>query len=832
MAARGRLMQATPGGAMLAVFRPEAETKALLDERLCLAAVNSTSLCVVSGPAGAVDELEQRLAADGIGHRRLHTSHAFHSALVEGAVEPFTAEVRKIRLHAPQTPFTSNVSGTWISDEQATDPEYWAAHLRSAVRFADDLSTLLADPDLLLLEVGPGQTLSTFARQHHSWTPEHVAAGTLHQPREQLADRQVLLNGLGAMWAAGADVNWEAHHAVGHRARVRLPSYRFQRQRYWVEPGPVGASAADPVDWTYCPSWRRLTPSAVQPSTPAGPWLVLGADQPFGHALSQCLQAAGSAVVRVSAGAGFAREGERVFTVDPANREDYQSLFAALDADEVQPERVLHLWSLANEPGPALDPARLEQAQTGGFYSLLALAQALSERPGHPPTALDVLTRGVFSVTGEEQLQPENATVLGPCTVIPQEIPGVACRVLDLTSATPDTPLGPFLEGLRSSVADPVLAWRGHHWWARTYDTVHLDPAEPGGGRLRDEGVYLITGGMGGIGLAIAEHLARSVRTPVIGLLGRSAFPAEEAWEQWLATHDTDDATSVRIQRLRALQGLGARPVVLCADVTDLEETSRVVDELRARFGALAGVVHAAGVPAQGLLASTSRAAADAVLAAKTRGTLVLDAVCARDPLDFFVLFSSRTAILGGPGQADYSAANAFLDAFAASKATDGSAPVTAVAWDTWRDTGMSTALPALPGDGEDFGHPLLQRRLQKTEAAEVFRTTLRTSDSWIVDEHRMLGHGLVPGTTYLEMVRAAVAPEAAGNEIEFRDVLFTLPVIVPDGQTRDLYTTLERKDGNLSFRIQSRAPGLGRGLAGACHWFRAAPRACGAFAS
>jgi len=246
VAARGRLMQATPTGAMLAVFRTEKETTALLDDRLCLAVVNATSLCVVGGPGAAVDDLERRLVATGVGHRRLHTSHAFHSPLVAGAVRPFVEEVRQVRLHAPQIPFVSNVTGTWIEDGQATDPEYWGTHLRSTVRFADDLATLLADPDLLLLEVGPGHSLSTFARQNRSWTPERVAAVTLRQPAEHRPDRPVLLEGLGAIWAAGADVDWDAYYNA-ERSRVRLPSYPFQRQRYWVEPGPVADQAGGPV---------------------------------------------------------------------------------------------------------------------------------------------------------------------------------------------------------------------------------------------------------------------------------------------------------------------------------------------------------------------------------------------------------------------------------------------------------------------------------------------------------------------------------------------------------------------------------------------------------
>lgn len=593
--------------------------------------------------------------------------------------------IRRRSRFAPTAP-------TWLENGQATDPEYWGAHLRSTVRFADNLGTLLADPDLILLEVGPGDSLTTFARRHHLWIEDRAAAGTLRRPGEKRADRQALLEGLDAIWAAGATLDWTGLCEADRRRRVRLPSYPFQRRRYWVEPdrpetsGPASPPASSS---TYRPSWRRLQP--VRPRAEAGPWLVLGADLPEGRALAESLPS----VVRVQAGTGFAQDGPDAFTVDPADRDDYRRLLDAL-GDRL-PARVVHLWSLAGEPGTDLD-----RADAVGFHSLLAFAQAPAGRAEHPVLTSEVLTRGVFSVTGDECLQPENATVIGPCTVVPQEVPGVTCRLLDVTG----TGVESLADAVRSAPDEPVLARRGSHWWARSFDAVDLDPG-PATGRLRDHGVYLITGGLGGIGMALAEHLARSVRAPAIGLLGRTPVPPGETWPLWLAEHDADDATSIRIRRIEELRRLGARVVVLHADVTDLAQTSRAVDELRARFGALSGVVHAAGLPASGLLAGKSRADTDAVLAAKTRGTLVLDSVCDRDPLDFFLLCSSRTAILGGPGQLDYCAANAFLDTFAAGR--DG---VTAVAWDTWRDTGMA----ADPAGGVDVGHPLLQRRLRATQ--------------------------------------------------------------------------------------------------------------------
>lgn len=258
---------------------------------------------------------------------------------------------------------------------------------------------------------------------------------------------------------------------------------------------------------------------------------------------------------------------------------------------------------------------------------------------------------------------------------------------------------------------------------------------------------------------------------------------------------------SMRLTRLRER---GARIALLRADVTDERELGAALTALRTRFGPLNGVVHAAGAPSTGMLARRTRPDADAVLAAKTVGTLLLDRLCADDPLDFLLLCSSVSAVLGGPGQSDYGAANAFLDAFAQWRHRQGR-PVTALGWGTWEGVGMAAGLTGrAAAAGPETGHPLL-RPVRAEGTTVVHETVLSTADSWIVDDHRLMGHGLVPGTAYLELVRAALAGQAGDREIELHDVLFMTPVIVPDGQHRTVFTTIEERDGRPHFTVRSR---------------------------
>lgn len=234
VAARGDLLQRLPRGAMLAVSLTPAEAGPLLSEEVSLAAVNSPSLCVLSGTIEAIDGLEQRLASDGVICRRLHTSHAFHSAMMEPAIEEFTELVSSVELHAPQIPYLSNSTGTWITEAHALDPSYWARHLREAVQFSGGVAELLDDPAIVLLEVGPGQTLSTLAAQQPGF--DRVALSSLRPPKGEHSEIEFLLKTVGGLWRAGVDVDWSGFYSGQNRRRVPLPSYPFERRRYWIDP--------------------------------------------------------------------------------------------------------------------------------------------------------------------------------------------------------------------------------------------------------------------------------------------------------------------------------------------------------------------------------------------------------------------------------------------------------------------------------------------------------------------------------------------------------------------------------------------------------------------
>ena len=280
---------------------------------------------------------------------------------------------------------------------------------------------------------------------------------------------------------------------------------------------------------------------------------------------------------------------------------------------------------------------------------------------------IDVVSNGAYEVTGEEGLSPAKATLLGPCRVTPQEYPQIACRNIDIVlpaGGVDEALFGQVWGELHAQPDQHTVAYRGRHRWVPTYEALRLTQTPGIPSLLRPCGVYLITGGMGGMGLVLAEYLATTVQARLV-LVGRTELPERNQWQAWVARHGEEDGVSRRIARLQALEALGAELLVVKADVTALADVEMVVRAACACFGTIHGVIHAAGVAGGGIIPLKTRAMAGSVLAPKVVGTAVLHSALQDVELDFFVLCSSFNSILGGVGQVDYVAANAFLDAFA-----------------------------------------------------------------------------------------------------------------------------------------------------------------------
>jgi acyl transferase domain-containing protein/acyl carrier protein len=747
---RGKLMQQMPPGSMLSVALPEPGLKQLLSSeaegKLDLAAVNGPAQCVVSGTHEDIDAFARQLEEKNIQSRKLHTSHAYHSKMMEPILNTFREKVGQVKGNTPQIPF---ITGQWFTYQDTADPDYWVRHLRSTVRFADGLKELLKDKNVIFIEVGPGSTLTTFTRQHPDKSPDHMLIDLVRHPKKDIADEYYLLSKLGQTWLYGKPIDWQQFYSREKRHRLHLPTYPFQRQRYWIEGNPnmmirermvrgiLPGKKADLSQWFYMPCWkpsiiaRGSTEENVEETPPPTKWLVFAHDDDVnmvnhGNFVSPLLELltrekengsdSDGDVTVVKIGDSFARHQDGSFTIAPAQENHYETLIEALQSSGKIPDRIVHLWNLSpvldENHEPINENERVEKFLDLGFYSLIYLAKALGKQPLNREIHITVLTNGMQEVWGEPVVFPEKAAVLAPAMIIPREYPEIKCRCIDIVLPAPgqeqekkkaapnneneikliiDRLIREFKTGI--SHKDTIIAYRGNYRLVRTFEPIRLSPLDSQAPalRLKKAGVYLITGGLGGIGLVLAQYLAKTLQAKLI-LTGRSAFPARQEWDQWLDTHPSLDRVSQKIRKIKELESLGADVRVYSVDSTDGPAMSEVVAQTREHFGTINGVIHSAGVPGGGIIQLITREMAEQVLAPKVKGTLALHRVLQDQGIrpDFIVLCSSVNSVLPMIGQVDYCAANAFMDAFAFYNNARYNIFTVSINWDAWQEVGMA----------------------------------------------------------------------------------------------------------------------------------------------
>jgi acyl transferase domain-containing protein/acyl carrier protein len=761
---RAQLVSELPEGAMLAVILPEEELLPLMSTALSVSLINGPDLCVVAGPVAAVAEFERELNARNILCRRVRNGHAFHSRMLEPIVETFEAEVSKVRLKEPTIPYISNVTGRWITSGEATNPGYWAKHATQTARFSDALLNLWQLNNPILLEVGPGRTLITLALQHpaRSAAAKTVTISSLRHDYESKSDMELLLHGLGKLWTSSIDINWENVCRGERRYRIPLPTYPFERQNHWLEAeSSNGKNPAEQTrvsekstldDWFYVPTWERTSfPPAFPPDNNVDEtyWLIFGDRYGGGACVKAKLDALGRSAGFVCFGKAFNRWPDGSFELNPSDADDYVKLFRELEVQAVRRINVVHLAGLTrNEKGTTLS----DSTEAFGFYSLLHLAQAIGEANVSVPIKIGVVTNRIHEVTGEEPLDPGMATMMGPCGVIPKEFQNVKCFNVDLpdNNAVDNLPDEVFVR-IFSEYADPiknqVVAYRGRYRWERGYLQVNLPNTVPRSTpnsppdirRLRHGGVYLITGGTGGIGLSIARYLAE-VCQPKLVLTKKRPFPDKSRWRELLQSADTSVSVVRTIKAILEIEQMGAEVEVVVAESSDKQQMQEALKATIDRFKTLNGVIHAAGIVRAGLIQTKTKEVADSVLAPKVCGTMILFDLVKDLGIDFLILFSSITSIITPYAESDYSGANSFLDAFAHFANRKKSFHTLTINWPGWKEVGQLAELETLPGV-EGWKEAALKKAITTKDGLAVFEKALNSDLTQVIVSPENLSH-------------------------------------------------------------------------------------------
>jgi acyl transferase domain-containing protein len=668
--------------------------------------------------------------------------------MLDSIVEPFREQVSKIPLNVPTTPILSNLSGTWLTEAEAVSPEYWARHLRHTVRFADCAAVVAQHQDWLVLEVGPGETLLSFLRQMSDSSSSQTRIHCIRQPRAVHDDYEIWLSALSRMWIAGAQIDWPAVHKPHMPRRLPLPSYPFERQRYWISPVdtehrtvPVARRSlekqVDPANWFYVPTWRKsspLTPAPAPPLSQGGVYVVIGGPESFPVQAIADRLAQIAPTVRVTPADSFQQLSHDQFALSPHIREHWDLLLSALTGRGQWPERILHTLSLqlTHEENPS---SSLDQ----GFFTLMALAQAIGNISSSRSVHLSIITSKSYSVAGEPVVNPIGASLNGFAKVFAVESSNIRCSVVDVDTVQDRSSFAALLREVTASPENNVIALRHTTRWTQSFDAVPMNSPLPLHDGSPQPGAYLITGGLGGLGLVFAEELARIGGGGHFVLTGRTPVPSEDQWESIVNDATIPVSEIQRISGLLKVRAAGGKITTLQADVSDAVRMREIVSWCHQNFSGIRGVIHAAGIPSRSMILTKTREEAIQVFQPKLQGTLWIEELLDGSEPDFILLCSSISAVVPTPGLSDYAAANAYLDAFAAKYDSPQGTRVISVNWDTWTEVGMAVEIAHKRGI-VDISEASITHAINAKEGAAVLSRVLSFPSSQVVVSTRDLG--------------------------------------------------------------------------------------------
>ncbi|AMM96464.1 type I polyketide synthase [Bacillus pumilus] len=738
---RGSLMQKMPRGEMAGVSLSAEEIEHDLPEGVELSAVNSSQLSVVSGPSERLQIYLEQAEKRGASVQTLKTSHAFHTSMMAEASEQFKHVLSKITYQQSEIPILSNVTGNWLTNEQASSPDYWASHIRQPVLFSQGIETLLGLGEVVFIEVGPGHTLTQFVKRHEDYDVNKAAAVSLvRHPKEQAADDEYMKKAIGKLWSFGVEPNWSAVRKEKAPYRVSLPTYPFEHQIFpspqfkadqlmtAIAPSEKGEKfSADFEDWFYIPVWERSAPVLKEQHHQGKRILVF---EKSGH-IGDYLKERHAEVVSVCQSDHTIKENDQLMKADVHMLSHLEWVMAELHQSGFIPEEIIWMHDELTE----------DTGDQPNYLSVLDLVRLISQH--HNTTIrLHLVTNQAHDVIGMEKVNPLQATCTGLALTIPQEYQHIACQHVDLCQETKaDWPLFLSYE-VEMHDQEAVVAYRGNSRWVRKASSTPLSKEESSTQHFRTHGVYLLTGGMGGVGFTLAQHLAETYQAKLV-FLSRSQIRERSAWHE--LSDDGKEAETVK--KLMTLEELGADVLTVHGDVSDKDAVQKAVQLAHTTFGDLHGVIHAAG-EADGKIIQ-ARTADDEIrmCQAKINGTYVLDEALKNETLDFVLLCSSLVSFLGAAGQVAYAASNAFMDSFAHAKRQERK-PVISLNWDRWEKVGMAhdSALAAKVNDMMALEE---QAGISPEEGIKAFQEVLRLDYPQILVSVRDMGerikHRLTP---------------------------------------------------------------------------------------
>ncbi|MGB8955466.1 MAG: beta-ketoacyl synthase N-terminal-like domain-containing protein, partial [Tumebacillaceae bacterium] len=680
---RARLIKRTEGkGRPAAVELPKEDVLKYLsgyEDRIDVAASNSPRSCVIAGDEEALQAVVSRIEADGVFCRFVKITFASHSRQMEPILSELSLVLQGMTVQDTSVPMYSTVTGDVIEGRKMT-AAYWRRNVREMVRFDEAVQRVMAEGCNLFVEISPHPVLEGSVLE--------CAAGqevlVLPSLRRREGERRILLQTLARMYATGYPMAANALDAS--KPWVRLPSYPWQKERFWLdavqgesERRVTGAGLTDEqAGWLYDMRWEmqeRTTPSdAKKQANGPGRWLILADEQGLGEQLAQRFEASGDSVVMVRHGESFECLSERSYVIRPSVTEDWSRL-----ADSAQEATgLIHLWSLDSTLAADGTIEALQQSQALGVHSLLHAMQTGRSR-------VWVVTHGANAVGDLQVAQFEQTSMWGLGQTISIEMPQRWGGLIDLDPQTaPVEQAGSIVDELLVSAGEDRVAFRSGQRYAARLTPLSLADLPSNPWPLQDNATYLITGGLGDLGLLFARWMAEKGARRLI-LMGRTPMPSRTEW----ADLEPTGRMAERVRVIRELEAMGVTVTLAAVDVTQEAQLNGFLEQYRREgWPPIRGVMHAGGLVEERALTESTPADLDRIMRPKTEGAWLLHRAFAEEALDFFVMFSSISVILQSPRLGSYAAGNAFLDGLAAYRRSLG-LPALSINWGAWGEVGM-----------------------------------------------------------------------------------------------------------------------------------------------
>ncbi len=737
--ARGRLMGEGPAGRMLSVRLPVDDVVKRLPEDLDVSAINDSRTSVVSGLPASIDAFKAQLADQGIHTRDIQSRFAFHSRHVEPMLGALRRVVSSFKLSYPARDLVSSVTGAILTPDEAMDPEYWVQQARKPVMFARAIDTIIGMDAGVIVELGPGQTLKNLILRDRRDIADVKIENLCPEEGEPTDEVSYLLAKAGELWKAGLDVDWQGLCPGEGRRKVSLPTYPFEAKRHW--PAQVSQTMVekpprqtDPDKWFYAPSWQ--SGPLLAPVQSRSSWVVL-ADKDANHqALIDALSDQGEDIVLVHPGTTFTQKADRQYEIDPTNPDHFAELFQDLADRRRLPDKVLHLWCL----GDRSETDEISEIIDRGYRALLGLGRAVGQYAWPSGLKILIVADRVEAIMDGDPVSPAHAAMYGVAKILPLENASISCRLIDCGAlvTVPNKLAKIVLSEADDNANEPVVAYRGRRRWLKRYSPVEAAAFSSDTQTIRPGGIYLIIGGLGGMGLAFAAAIA-SVEPVTLVLASRRALPERHDWANLSCSADTPPELMRQLEEVQRLEMLGSKVVLARCDVSSPAEVQALVDDVRAHHGDINGVVHAAGLADyEGMVQRRDWQATQAVLAPKVQGTMNIRTIIPTSALDFVVLCSSIGNIVHEMkiGQSGYNAANEFLDACAQAFDCDEVAWVS-INWTDWKDVGMTQVAIDYWRQQASTNLGLLDEVLQDAidalEGGQVFLKALRFEGAQVI---------------------------------------------------------------------------------------------------